>query len=112
MPITDIVVAVPRLKINGIQAEFTSGLVIDHLARRVRGAIPVQEGDPLPGLLRRLRKGRWFRKGDRVQLEFISYIDAQQQSVEYSGSAEAIMIRVRPRRRDMYKITFAFRLFD
>lgn len=81
----------------------TSGLLIDHLARRVRGSLLIVEGEHLPVVLRTLRTG------DRVHLEFVS-LALGLENLEYSGDAEPIMIRVRPCRDRVYRIIFVFKL--
>jgi hypothetical protein len=110
MPLTTMVSALPRLSLNGFATHYTHGLVIDHLARRVRGAVVIEPGDPLVDLLRSLRNG------DKVKLEFVSCgpqkTDDSDDTIEYSGDAEAIMIRVRPRRGNVLAVLFAFKLLQ
>jgi hypothetical protein len=91
------------LSVNGQAIGYTStGLVLDHTSRRIRGmAVAIEENDSFLQSLRDLRRGQ------TIQLSLLAHGVSQ-----YNGDAEVVMIRERLNRRAPPGISFIFRMLS
>lgn len=98
--------AVFRLSINGALSHYTNGTMLDYANRIFRGQL-IESGTAIDNVMRGLRRGEQVEL--KIWLER-SAAESVQQSLEFAGLAEVVMIRLRSGRKQLPNFRVAFRL--